>query len=124
MEKSGLIIHQLPRSKGWGITAWPHPSPHPHLQDYGGLILFVRVTVEIVDNWKWHRCQPGWSGSGGECSGAKGSGYLLITGMKAFQCVNDLYNCFHVYWLSTNSVQSEGDPMQGKGSPGSKVNHI
>lgn len=41
MEKSGLIIYQLPRSKGWGISlpieaivhsvAWPHSSPHPHL---------------------------------------------------------------------------------------------
>lgn len=82
METSGLIIHQLPRSKGWGIwaplwmpeaaacsVAWPHPFPHPHLQDYRGLILFVRATFEIFNNWKWHKCQPGWLGSGGERSG-------------------------------------------------------
>lgn len=91
MEQSDLIIHQLPRSKGWGITvprwmpeaaaclvAGPHPSPRPHLQDYGGLILFIRVTVEIFINWKWHRCRPGWSRSGGECSEAEGSGYLAL----------------------------------------------
>ena len=32
----------------------------------------VRMTFEIFNNWKQHRCQPGWSESGGECSGGKG----------------------------------------------------
>lgn len=112
MEKSGLIIHQLPRSKGRLHSGCrdrqpvqcpgPIPLPTPHLQGYGGLTLFVRVTFEIFNNWKWHRCQLGWSGSGGEWRELRSVGAYQVK-----QVSHNLSNCFCEHWLNTSSVLGE-----------------
>lgn len=33
------------------LVAWPHPSPHPHLQDHGEWLHFVGVALKIFSNW-------------------------------------------------------------------------
>lgn len=59
MAESGLIIHQLSRSKAEGIAHLVLPGClHPTARIPGESICAVKVTSEISNNWKCHGCLP------------------------------------------------------------------